>query len=62
MKRLFSWPVVILIAPLAAAALLIVLYFVTMWAATDFNPDFLSIDSCLDAGGAWDYEARRCNR
>lgn len=26
-----------------------------------FNLDFLSIDTCLDAGGVWNYDNRTCS-
>lgn len=35
-------------------------YTVFLWVISDFSPDFLSMNSCLDAGGRWDYEARAC--
>jgi len=41
----------ILVLPLA-------LYFGFLFLAHDCNPDSLKIDSCLDAGGKWDYENR----
>lgn len=41
--------------------LIIALYFGLLFAAHDFNTDFLDIDSCLDRGGRWDYEQRRCD-
>lgn len=54
---------------LRAAALLIgtllllpMIYFGGLLVAHDFSPDFLAIDSCLDAGGRWDYAHRRCVR
>ena len=34
------------------------LYLGFLFLAHDCNPDFLKIDSCLDAGGSWDYENR----
>jgi hypothetical protein len=35
-------------------------YSMALFVAHDFNPDFLSIDGCLDAGGQWNYERRAC--
>ncbi len=35
-------------------------YLAVLWTASDFNPNFLSIDSCLDSGGAWDEQNRQC--
>ncbi|MBU2709150.1 hypothetical protein KCM76_24355 [Zooshikella marina] len=26
----------------------------------DFHPDALQIDTCLDAGGAWNYQLHQC--
>ncbi len=37
-----------------AAAALSIFFFVLR------NSDFLTIDGCLDAGGRWNYEIRRC--
>ena len=44
-----------LVSPLVA-------YYGFLFHAHGFNPDFLRIDSCLDAGGSWDYENQKCNR
>ena len=35
-------------------------YFTLLFFAHDGNPAFLKIDSCLDGGGGWNYEQRRC--
>jgi hypothetical protein len=32
-----------------------------LWVTYGFNSDFLAIDSCLDSGGAWDYEKSSCD-
>ena len=40
----------------------IVIYFAFLFIAHGGNRDFLSIDSCLDTGGRWNYEARTCER
>jgi len=49
------------VAAAAAAVLLICgLYFGGLFVAHGFNPDFLSIDSCLDRGGQWDDASRSC--
>ena len=50
-----------IIVTMALAAMLLVplaLYLGLLFLAHDCNPDFLKIDSCLDAGGRWDYENR----
>ena len=39
---------------------LMILLAVSILALLIFEPDFLHIDSCLDAGGRWDYDARIC--
>lgn len=39
-----------------------VIYLAFLFIAHRGNPDFLSIDSCLDAGGQWNYETRACER
>lgn len=41
--------------------LFIIPYIAVLWVASDFNPDFLSIDSCLDSGGSWDQANRTCS-
>jgi hypothetical protein len=35
-------------------------YFVILFIAHGGSRDFLRIDSCLDAGGRWNYESRTC--
>lgn len=37
-----------------------VAYEAFLFVAHDFSPDYSEIDSCLDAGGKWDYETRVC--
>lgn len=46
----------IALALLAAA----VAYYGLLFAMHGGNPDFLSIDRCLDAGGRWNYERHLC--
>ena len=41
-------------------AILIGIHLATLWVLHDYNPDFLKIDSCIDAGGTWNYETREC--
>jgi hypothetical protein len=45
----------------AAALLLLVVYVGALLVVHRGNPDFFSIDSCLDDGGRWDYERRLCS-
>jgi hypothetical protein len=45
---------------LVGLALLEGLYWGGLFAVHGGNPDFLDIDSCLDDGGVWNYETRRC--
>ncbi|HXD19374.1 MAG TPA: hypothetical protein VN654_20320 [Vicinamibacterales bacterium] len=40
--------------------LVVVIYLAVMFALYRGNPDFLSIDSCLDGGGRWNYATRMC--
>jgi hypothetical protein len=40
--------------------LIVIVYFTALFIAHDGNPDFLSIDSCLDAGGKWNCTTRAC--
>ena len=49
-------------AVIALVMLAVALYLFALYAATDFSPDFLAIDSCLDGGGRWSYEERRCEK
>jgi hypothetical protein len=35
-------------------------YHFLLWIGSDFNSDFMKIDSCLDSGGAWDELNRQC--
>lgn len=41
-------------------ALIPLTYIGGLFVAHGFNRDFLSIDSCLDSGGVWNYSLRRC--
>jgi hypothetical protein len=45
---------------LAGIALLLALYYAALFLTHKGDPDFLSIDSCLDDGGRWDYTNRVC--
>lgn len=36
------------------------LYVTGLFIAHKGTPDFLKVDACLDAGGAWDYTNRSC--
>ena len=45
-----------------AIALPLAAYLGFLFVSHDYDRDFLSIDRCLDHGGAWDYAARRCSR
>ena len=40
----------------------VLLYVAFLFAAHGGDRDFLSIDSCLDAGGRWNYTTRTCER
>lgn len=33
-----------------------------IWVALDYDPYFLEIDSCLDAGGVWDETLKHCDK
>ena len=33
-----------------------------VWPALDYVREFLAVDSCLDAGGSFDYAQSRCDR
>jgi hypothetical protein len=43
-----------------ALGLIIVVYLAALFISHDGNADFLKIDSCLDSGGQWNYEAGMC--
>jgi hypothetical protein len=45
---------------LAVGLVVAVLYFAVLFIAHDFDPDFLAIDSCLDAGRTWNQKTRQC--
>jgi hypothetical protein len=53
-----KYGVVIASALVAVVILPFALYFGALFIAYDCNPDFLKIDTCLDAGGRWDYTNR----
>lgn len=38
----------------------VLLYLAGLFFIHNCDPDFLKIDSCLDAGGVWDYENCQC--
>jgi len=40
----------------------VLIYFAFLFIAHGGNHNFLSIDSCLDGGGRWNYEMRMCER
>ena len=50
----------IAVALFGALGLIIVVYLAALFISHGGNPDFLTIDSCLDSGGKWNYEARMC--
>jgi hypothetical protein len=54
MKRI----AIIVVMVIAVCVLPFVMYFGVLFCTHKCNPDFLKIDSCLDAGGKWDYENR----
>lgn len=41
-------------------ALFFIIFSIGLFIASDYNIDFLSIDTCLDHGGRWNYEDRVC--
>jgi hypothetical protein len=43
-------------------AMIPAVYFGSLFAAHGYSRDFLAIDSCLDAGGGWNYTGRTCER
>jgi len=44
----------------AGLAVLTLGYYGVIFLALGRSPDFLDIDSCLDAGGMWNYATRTC--
>ena len=52
--------VLFLLASFVAVTLLVLLYLGALFIAHDYDLDFIAIDSCLDRGGRWDDEGRRC--
>ncbi|MCC6598471.1 MAG: hypothetical protein IT559_06750 [Alphaproteobacteria bacterium] len=46
---------------LAAYVLVFSVYTLAIWASLDFNPHFMEIESCMDAGGVWDYDINECD-
>ncbi len=46
----------------AAVLLVLGLYLGALLVAHRGNPDFLSIDSCLDDSRRWNYEQRACDK
>jgi hypothetical protein len=54
----FSIRLLALIA--SSLATIVLVYLGVLFIAHRGNPDSLSIDSCLDSGGRWNYETRIC--
>jgi hypothetical protein len=52
----------IIVIPLLLILSFAAIYVIALFVLNDFNIDFLKIDSCLDAGGRWNYEARYCKK
>lgn len=50
----------LVIAGVAVPLSLGAIYLTGLWIANGFDPRFLSIDRCLDSGGKWDYDMKRC--
>lgn len=40
--------------------MVIALYNIFLFVASDYNIHFLEIDKCIDLGGKWDYHANEC--
>lgn len=57
MKRALLY---LLIELTALIILATTVYYGGLWVTSNFDSDFLRVDGCLDAGGAWDYEERTC--
>lgn len=53
---------IILFCIFAPIVLIIAVYSLMMFLTHDSNPDAIKIDTCLDQGGAWDYDKRICNK
>jgi hypothetical protein len=47
---------------LGTALFLIAGYFFSLYAIHGFSPDFLEINKCLESGGRWNYQTRRCEQ
>jgi hypothetical protein len=45
---------------LALCSLPLIIYMLVLWKMHEFNPDFLKIDACMDAGGRWNDETKCC--
>jgi hypothetical protein len=41
--------------------LFFIIHSIILWVILDFDPYFLSIDSCLDFGGVWNDETKQCH-
>jgi len=37
-------------------------YYAILFKMHDYNPDFISVDSCMDNGGCWDYTDKICRK
>ena len=59
-QRLIKYFLFIVASIAAIPVILVIAYTVALWVSTDFSLDFMSIDSCFDNGGRWNYESREC--
>ncbi len=58
--RMKKIAIIVTVTVTAILVLPFAIYIGFLFLVHDCNPDFLKIDSCLDAGGKWDYENRVC--
>jgi hypothetical protein len=54
------WPIRLFILLLALCSLPLIVSMLVLWKMHEFNPDFLKIDACMDAGGRWNDETKCC--
>jgi hypothetical protein len=53
-------PLKAVVTLLATALLIVAGYYFSLYAIHGFDPDFLEINKCVEAGGRWDRQLRIC--
>ncbi len=58
----YPMPLKAIIMLTGTAILIVCGYFFSLFAIHGFSPDFLQINTCVEAGGRWNSKERRCEQ